>query len=412
MTKSHLLAATAAMSAFSLTACSSIENSSPNFVICPSPGITLDKGEVQMVAGQNDFAWRMFGKVNAGNDLKSIVVSPLSMAYCLGMVNNGAAGQTSDEITKAFGMDGGTDDMNGFCLKMMKMLPALDPQTTFDIANYVEVNKDYDLQKDFKKAVKNYYDALVESRDFRESGFKDYLNGWVSKQTKGMIPELFKDVDPTAVSYIINALYFKSVWTNKFDKTNTTKDIFTKADGSTTKVDMMHQTDEFNYSSNEAFSALSMNYGNGAFSMQVLLPAEGKSISDVVTAMKGVKWVDFVRQMSRYEVNISLPKFNIEYGGTMKELLRSLGISIMFTPQADFSKFCNIEAYVSDVIQKAKIEVDEEGTKAAAATVTGMVTTSINPTPTADFRADRPFVFVITENSTGTISFIGQYSGN
>lgn len=411
MTKLHLLTATAAMSAISLTACSSMENSSPKFVICPSPGITLDKNEVQMVAGQNDFAWRMFGKVNAGDDSKSMVVSPLSMAYCLGMVNNGAAGQTSDEITKAFGVDDGTDAINGFCLKMMKMMPALDPQTTFDIANCVEVNKDYDLQKDFKKAVKDYYDALVESRDFSEKGFKDYLNGWVSKQTKGMIPELFEDVNPTAVSYIINALYFKSVWANKFDKTSTTKDIFTKSDGSTTRVDMMHQTDNFNYSSNEAFSTLSMNYGNGAFSMQVLLPAEGKSISDVVTAMRSVKWADFVRQMRRYEVNVSLPRFSMEFGDTMKDLLESLGIRMMFTPQADFSKFCNTEAYVSNVIQKAKIEVDEEGTKAAAATGTVMVTTSLNPTPKVDFHADRPFVFVITENSTGTISFIGQYSG-
>lgn len=275
----------------------------------------------------------------------------------------------------------------------------------------MEVNKTNELLSEYKKNVSDSYDALVETRDFSESGFKEYLNKWVNKRTDGMIPSLFDDISSDAAAYIINALYFKGLWTQRFDKHNTQSMDFTKSDGSSIKTDMMTQTDDFKYYDNDTFQALGMNYGNGSYSMQVLLPQSGKTLDDVVKAMKAIDWKSFVGSMSTHETDVRLPRFTIEYGGEKNEVLESLGIKQMFTTQADFSNFCKMSTYVSKVVQKAKIEVDEEGTKAAAATYAEMLFTSSGVHTTKQFYADHPFIFVITEYSTGTICFMGQYTG-
>jgi len=353
----------------------------------------------------------MFSEVNKNAGGKSTVCSPLSMVYCLGMVNAGAVGSTSDEITTALNFDGGVDDINLYCKTLMKQMPNLDKSTTFNIANCVEVNKTYALLPDYEKTVKDSYDALVESRDFGEAGFKDHINGWVSKQTDGMITKFFDDINPSAAAYIVNALYFKGIWASKFDKALTTKDDFHKADGETVKVDMMHQTEGYSYASNDTYRAVGLDYGNGAYSLQILLPVEGKNTADVIAAMQGCDWRDTVNNMFIKDVALSLPKFSVEYGGEMNNTLKQLGISTMLTFQADFSRLCEKSLMISRVIQKARIEVDEEGTKAAAATGVEMVETSIAEPEVIEFRADRPFIYVITERSTGAICFIGVYEG-
>lgn len=411
MKRNILFAAIAAMTALGLAACHDDDNNGKKPTISPAPGINLSTEQQEMVKSQNKFAWRMLGNINTEAAGKNLVCSPLSMTFCLGMVNTGAAGNTSDEITSTLGFGNGGDAMNQYCAKLMKELPLQDNTTTFNIANCVEVNKQYTLLKDYKKAVEDGYCALVENRDFSESGFKDYLNGWVSKQTQGMIPQLFDETDPTAVAYIVNALYFKGIWADKFDKANTAKADFTKADGSTVKVDMMHQTENFKYSSEDLYQALSLDYGNGAYAMQILLPAKSKAVGDVITAIQELNWKEIVGEMSTQQVSVYMPKFTIEYGGEMNNLLKHLGINTMFTSEADFSKFCEADVFISKVIQKAKIEVDEEGTKAAAATGTEMLETSVSRPQPVLFRADRPFVFVITEQSTGAISFMGVYGG-
>lgn len=395
-----------------MTACSSNGNGDAPFVICPSDGLQLKENQVKMTTGQNTFAWRMFNEVSKAANGKSFVCSPLSMVYCLGMVNAGAVGSTSDEITTALNFDSGADDINQYCKTLMKQMPNLDNTTTFDIANCVEVNKPYTLLSDYKATVKNSYNALVESRNFGDASFKDYINGWVNKHTNGMITKLFDDINSEAAAYIVNAIYFKGVWASKFDKALTTKDDFNKANGSAAKVDMMHQTNSYSYTSGDIYQAVGLDYGNGAYSMQILLPNTGKTVSDVMTAMQGCDWRTFIGNMHIKDVALSLPKFSVEYGGDMNNTLKQLGITTMFTPQADFSKLCDKGLFVSRVIQKAKIEVNEEGAKAAAATGVEMVATAIENEPEIiEFCADRPFIYVITEKSSGTICFIGVYEG-
>jgi len=414
MKRNSLSTVLATVLAMAATACSNVgndENAEAPYVICPVEGLQLTEAQLRMSEKQNSFAWRMFSEINSEAKGKSTVCSPLSMAYCLGMANAGAAGSTSDEITAALGFNSGAADINQYCKTLMSELPGLDSSTEFNIANCVEVNTPHTLLSDYKNTVKDCYNALVESRDFADAGFTGYLNGWVSRQTKGMVPKLFDSTNPDAVAYIVNALYFKGIWASKFDKTLTAKEHFYKADGSETEVSMMRQTNSYSYDSNEVCQAVGLDYGYGAYSMQILLPNEGKTVSDVAAYMQGVSWKDFVDRMPINDVALSLPRFTVEYGGEMNNVLKRLGISAMFSADADFSKLCDTEVFVSKVIQKAKIEVDEEGSKAAAATGMELLATAIQDPQPIVFRADRPFIYVITERSTGTICFIGMYGG-
>lgn len=393
------------------TACSNNENGGSETSKYNPGTIRLNTAQQQMSNNANAFAWKMLGAEHASTGEKSLVVSPLSMVYCLGMINTGAVGETSDEITKTLGFNVGVVDINQYCRTMLDEMPKLDSRTTMNIANCIEVNKSYELLPDYKSSVVDSYDALVENRDFADSDFKNDVNKWVSKRTDGMIPSLIDDIKADAVAYIINALYFKGQWSERFDKQNTTKKDFTKLDGSTKKVDMMAQTEDFKYYDNDTFQALGMNYGNGSYSMQVLLPQSGKSLDDVIKDIQERDWKSFVDAMSTHEVDVQLPRFTIEYGGEKNELLQDLGIKRIFTSEAEFSNFCKLSTYVSKIVQKAKIEVDEEGTKAAAATYGEMVLTSVGPDSTKHFNANHPFIFVITEHSTGTICFMGQFVG-
>jgi len=404
-----LLAAFVATTMSTMSSCYKNDNETAR--LTPAPGVTLGTRGEAMVKNQNHFAWNMFGEVNKRAGGKNSVCSPLSMIYCLGMVNAGASGTTSSEIMSAMGFEGSGSELNNFCNNLLTQLPAQDRTTTFSIANCVEVNEPFTLLPDYVDTVKKDYDALVENRDFGDGKFGDYINGWVSDKTGGMIPKLVDEVNADAVAYVINALYFKGIWQRKFAKNVTAKKSFTKADGTTTEVDMMHQTEDFTFDTTEIYKALSMNYGNRAYSMQILLPNDGRTVDDVIAAVKALDWKSYLSRMESGEVEVSLPKFSIEYGGDMGELLRSLGIRRVFTNAAEMDKFCSRDTYVSKVAQKAKIEVDEEGTEAAAATYAEVMCTSAPPTVPLTFCADHPFVFVITERSTGLVCFVGVFAG-
>jgi len=409
---SKTIAMTAATAAISLTtlACN---NASTILSSYDSATLDLSSEEQAMCVKTNDFAWRMFGEVCSAAEGQNTVVSPLSVVYALGMVNNGASGETATEISTTLGFDGNADALNSYCHKLMNVFPSLDKATRFDVANCVLVNKNYTLQNDFKKTVQKQYSALVESRDFADGKLTTHINEWCNKHTQGMIPKMLDNPDPDAIAYIMNALYFKGPWAKKFDKDITHKANFYKADGTKQLTDMMRQTDDFGYAVNDTFATLSMDYVNGAFSMQVLLPNNGKTIANVVEAMKSQSWHDFIGSINKREVNVVMPKFTIEQSTTLNDILTKLGIQKMFSAgEADFSRFCDRPSYVSKVLQKAKIEVDEEGTKAAAVTVVEMELTSmLQEEITPSFIANRPFIFVITENSTATVCFIGQYTG-
>lgn len=372
----------------------------------PRQEISLTDEEKQLVENNNDFAFNLFRKARGE---ESSIMSPLSITYALGMLNNGAAGQTQQEINNVLGFgEAGADGINRFCRKLLTEAPTLDKTTAAEIANTIFLNSGmgYELQQDFSDKVNAYYDVQPQALNFFEKKqAMDVINAWANDHTHGMIPSLFDDedsFDETAASYLLNALYFKGAWKNKFDKENTQEEPF---NGGLSEP-MMHQWERFDYTENDLYQAVRLPYGNEAYSMTVFLPRKGKTVGDVLEQMNGKNWRFTPR---RKEVDLKLPR--IETGVTLplNTIMSELGMPTAFSPQdAEFPYVGNQVVYIGNMFQKAVIEVDEEGTKAAAVTV---VAESTGIPQYVDFHANRPFFYIISEQSTGTIFFIGQYMG-
>ena len=373
--------------------------------------ISLTQEERQLVNSNNDFAFNLFRKARGE---ESNIMSPLSITYALGMMNNGAAGQTQQEINEVLGFgDAGADAINQFCRKLLTEAPTLDETTAAEIANTVFVNsgQNFYLQQGFIDKANEFYDAEPQALNFYETtNAINVINGWANDHTHGMIPTLFNNensFNPDAASYLLNALYFKGAWTNKFNKEFTQEEPF---DGGET-VPMMHLLwESFQYMENDLYQAIQLPYGNEAYCMTVFLPREGKTIADVLSKMNGSNW-----KSDRYwscEVDLKLPRFQTGSNILLKDIMKELGMTTAFDPDlAEFPYFGNQpqQGFISQMFQKAVIDLDEEGTEAAAVTVIGYETTGMPHTAT--FYANRPFFYTISEQSTGAIFFIGQYVG-
>jgi serpin B len=366
-----------------------------------------------LVNENNNFAFNLFRQVSSD---KSEIVSPISITYALGMLNNGAVGETQAEINNVLGFgQTGADSINVFCKKMLTEAPKLDKLTKVMIANTIYMNKGYVLKPDFITKANTYYDAEPETRDFADGQTRDVINKWGNDHTEGMIPEILTEDEfsPTAVSYLLNAIYFKGAWAEKFDKGNTKDETF-KGYSAEKQVPMMRQEHEFNYSETDDCQALCLPYGNNAYRMTILLPKEGKTINDVLKNLTAESWQRF-QYMGNAIVDVKLPRFESKSDVNLKPIMSALGMQKAFDPgKADFSNFCNVSTYIDLMKQVAKIKLNEEGTEAAAVTVIGIEMSAMVPSEPqhVQFFANRPFLYVISEQSTGAIFFIGQYMGD
>lgn len=379
--------------------------------------MTLSDAEKQLVNKSNDFAFNLFREVTAKDADKSEIVSPISITYALGMLNNGAGGETLAQINKVLGFgDTGADGINQFCRKMLTEAPALDKLTKVMIANTIYMNKGYVLKPDFVAKAKAYYDAEPETRDFADGKTLDVINQWGSDHTQQMIEKVLTEdeFDPACVSYLLNAIYFKGAWAMKFNSSNTKNETFHTKTGNV-KVPMMRQESFFGYTDTEDFQMLKMPYGNGAFIMTLLLPHEGKTVADVLQNLTEETWKRLAWAPTAI-VDVKMPRFESMTNVDLVPVMKSLGMPDAFDGmKAEFPDFCDVPTYISLMKQVAKIKLNEEGTEAAAVTVigmkSGMGTEPIEPQK-AVFHATRPFLYVISEQSTGAIFFIGQYMGN
>ncbi len=394
-----------------LTSCSEDEPVAPNIKYNPGT-VKLTAAQQAQVENSNEFAWKFFKEVSKGEQ-QDVFVSPLSVTYALGMLANGAVGDTQKEILEGLEFRSGkVDDINSLCHQLMIESPKLDKSTQLSMANAVVVNKKIQLQPTFQNVVKKQYDALVASKDFGSPATLSFINQWASDHTQGMVPKILERINPDGVSYLLNALYFKGIWYRQFDKKHTKKEAFTKADGTKSQVQMMHQKEQFLIGENEMYQTVVLPYGNGSYEMIVVLPREGKKLSDVLVAMNGKQWKDNLKNTYSSEVDLKLPRFTSVYNRELNDVLKLLGMNAMFDPsKANLTKMSAVSSFVSMVLQKAKIEVDEEGSKAAAVTVVETLTTAAPPSRPIMFHANRPFMYAIVEHSTGTIFFMGTYQG-
>ena len=371
--------------------------------------ITLSQTELQMVSSNNNFAFNLF---RAAQEDKSQILSPLSITFALSMLNNGATGETQQEINQTLGFfETDIDSINVFCKKMLDRTPALDKETKVLIGNTIYTNKGYTLKKDFVKKAKEYYDATPESRDFHDGKTLDIINQWASDHTNKMIDQVLDNqtFNADAISYLLNAIYFKGVWAEKFNKNLTKEELFNGKE----KVMMMSQVDKLYYADNDYFSSVELPYGNGSFYMTIMLPHEDRTVNDVLDYLSSKTWKDNGNRMHKCLVDLKLPRYETKTDMNLNTIMQKLGISKAFSNAAEFGNFCDISSKIDLIKQVARIKLDEEGTEAAAVTVIEMTkaTAVTNKPERIVFHANRTFLYVISEQSTGAIFFIGKYAG-
>ena len=429
-----------------MTSCSSSEEISgdpdePKRVVYmledPQP-IQLTEAQRVFANDNNQFTLNFLKTVNdVDKSGKSFIFSPLSITYVLGMVNDAATGETEKELEQTLGFhEGGIKAVNEYCKKLIDGLPKVDERVKLNIANAIFLNKNYTLKSQFGQDMQTYYDAKAEALDFLSPQTLSLINSWCSDKTNGMIPTILDEVNPNMMSYLLNAIYFKADWASKFDQNNTREETFAKENGST-ELPMMHQNVLIQYLNNDIFSAVKIPYGSGLWNMMVLLPEEGKTTDDVINhfatcGLSGVEGLicqiteDNIATMKKnyfspYEVDLKLPRFEtssdtdkLGIEGGLVGLMKNMGINLAFDSYfAEIPNMCEVPVYIAMMRQKAKIKVNEEGSEAAAVTVAGMIEMSAMPMeyPKATFHANRPFVYVIQEASSGVILFVGKFTG-
>lgn len=377
--------------------------------------IDLRSTEQEMLRSDQAFAFeffeRLFTEESLGESNNNFMVSPLSLSMALAMTWNGAAGETKKAMQQTLKMgDFSDNELNSYYKKLKEALLKTDPSTKLSIANAIFTNQFITIKTDFINTNRSFYDATVKPVDFTKTETAGIINKWASDNTQGLIEKVIERTNPNDLMYLLNAIYFKGIWTSEFDKKNTIQRPFTYENGTRKNVEMMRQTAKFNYVENENLQMVQLPYGNQAFSMMVLLPAEGKKIQDVVavTRQEGY-WGGLKSALREAEVELSLPKFKTEYSKKLNEVLTNMGMGITFTDAADFSRMSDVAAKISFVKQDTYISTDESGTEAAAVTTIGMVVTSVPTQPNkVILNANRPFLYVIQENSTGAILFMGM----
>ncbi len=402
-----------------------------NMLSEPIP-INLTPEQRTFAYDNNQFTLNFLKTVNeTESNGKSFIYSPLSITYVLGMVNDAATGLTEKELEETLGFhEGGIQAVNDYCKKLIDGLPKVDDKVTLNIANAIFLNKDYALKPQFEQDMQTYYDAKAEALDFSASNTLDHINGWCKEKTNGMIPSILDDIDPSTVSYLLNAIYFKADWASKFDPKNTKNETFTtENDNSSTDIPMMHQNVLISYLKTDTYSAIILPYGTGLWNMTVLLPEKRKTTDDVIkevaqsSILNNPGWCETGgNYFEGYEVDLKLPRFETSSDTDKLEdgligLMKKMGINRAFEDGlAEFPNMCEAPVYIEMMRQKAKIKVNEEGSEAAAVTVAGMNYESMGPDtppeyPKATFHANRPFVYVIREASSGVILFVGKFTG-
>ena len=373
----------------------------------------------EMPSNNNNFACNLFRTIieQKGGD-SSIVVSPVSVSYLLGMLNEGAGGETRRQITNVLGLDGSVLEINKYLKKKMDEASNVDTTVTVKTANCIFFKSGQKLIPQYKADMQKYYDAKIEAINFNPNNIVNTINNWCKKHTDGMIPELVKKEEVNrnrlAVMYLLNAVYFKASWTKEFDPDETRDMVFKKLDGTTVKHKIMHLETRAAYGQNDLCEMLCLPYGNGGYSMYVLLPCEGKTIGDVIQSLSAQKLEKQRKQeMTTCKVDILLPRFTTESETHLERVLSAMGMPLAFTFSADFPNMLqghNDDLFVSMMKQKAKIEVNEEGTEAVAVTVAEVSEKGIDYIET--FHALHPFIYYIVDNNTGTILFMGSYCGD
>jgi serpin B len=358
-----------------------------------------------------EFGFNLFNTIWETEQNQNIFISPFSVSTALSMTLNGASGETEQAMIDTLLLKGiTTDSINSSFAQLQQALQTSDPKVTLTIANSLWGNQGIQFKPDFLQRNTQFFNAEISVLDFLDPSSLTTINQWVNDNTNGKIPKILDEIDANAVLFLINAIYFKGAWQTEFDPSNTRDGTFHLADGSTKRVPMMFRSGRYSHYRGDAFQAVNLPYGDGRISMYIFLPARDSDLNTFLDTLNTENWESWMSQFREQELSFRMPKFKLEYGTKeLNDALTVLGMGIAFDQsRADFSRMVSLEdlganLYIDKVSHKTFIEVNEEGTEAAAVTIVGIVKTSLPP----EFTADRPFFFAIRDNETGTVLFMG-----
>lgn len=390
------------------------------FICCSEPdgseppdsvGEKLTVTENKLASADNTFGLRLFKQLATENPTVNVFISPLSIAEALAMTYNGARGETKSQMATVLGFDGMSDEqLNQSAKNLRSFLTGLDANVEMQIANSIWYDNLYSFKQDFISTNQKYYDAEIKPLDMQNPTAAQRINDWVDKSTNGKIKQIVEPpLDARLVMMLINAIYFKGEWAQQFPDGRTRDDYFTSQSGARQKIKMMNQKMDLSYYKSRSYQVVDLPYSEGRFSMLIVLPDEGTDVNSVVDRLNDSVLTALVSRVRTRKGEIFLPRFHIEYEKTLNDVLGSLGMKDAFAPNiADFSGIDGKrDLYISDVKHKSYVEVNEEGTEAAAVTSIGIRVTAMTPDQLV-FRVDRPFVFAIRERASNTILFIGR----
>lgn len=372
--------------------------------------IELNATEKEMAAQQGDFASTLsFGLYRQlGGKTDNWLVSPFSLQCALGMLSNGADGETHDEILHTLGLSQySQEEVNAYFKKLIEGLHTVNSAITVKTANSIWGNAGVPLKEDFQKMNIENYSAMVSQLDFSDPSAVDQINAWCDQTTEGLIPSILDEVNPTATVYLLNSLYFKARWESEFAPEKTQEGDFTTSSGKVIKAHFMQAIRMAAYVKNEWFTSTSLSYQNDSYAMRLILPQPEISIDQVLQALSESDenlWESVVLA----DINLKMPRFTLANKMDLIPVLQTLGMKKAFTNEADFSSMSDIATYISLVQQATRLKVDEEGSEGAAVTVIEGDLMSPLPEEKVDFFLDRPFLFQIIEPATGTVLFMGQ----
>lgn len=392
-----------------------------------SEAITLNEQEEKTVANNNEFSFNFYRKMNDSQSQKADnISSPVGVAFVLGMLNAGDDGQVSKEIAQLLGFNiESRSATNSFFSQMISNAPKIDSSVTLKIANMVVANHRWGVEFDtqYISDIQTYYQGETMSLDFSTNDAEESINNWCNEHTDGMIPHIFHDggekLNPNSLLIALNAIVFKAPWTNKFDENVTEYENFDLESGAR-KLPMMHSRAYAQYSTNEDCQLLRLPFGNGdKWSMIVLLPNEGKTVDHVINSLSVESWKKSIPTRAAL-LDIKIPRFTTTTHLDLIHILSELGAPTMFSIAEGNNFNLMFKNYKKDLMvgkffQDSSIEVSEEGTKASAVSEAEILFGSSIPLSKEiqiiDFHANRPFVYLIEESTSGSVFFIGTYRG-
>ena len=364
----------------------------------------------KVVAANTKFGFKLYKEILKQDSNKNVFVSPTSVAIALSMTYNGASGETQQAMAKALELQGITlPTVNQANNALKASLENADPEVQLSIANSLWAKQGVTFKPDFLERNRQFYGAKVTELDFANAEATRTINNWVKENTRGKIDQVVDQLKPDDVLFLINAIYFKGNWTKKFDQNQTAERPFYLSNGTQKQHPMMSQSGKYRYYENETFQAVSLPYGKGRLSLYVFLPRENNSLDAFQQQLAVENWQQWMNQFRMRNGSIQLPRFKFDYDIQLNNALKVLGMESAFSDGADFSNMTSASVAINEVKHKTFVEVNEEGTEAAAVTSVGVALTSAQmPEEAFQMVVNRPFFCAIRDNQTGTVLFMGS----